>query len=79
MADTLYLLIITNRKDKVKEKKKKRKGKTQGNKRRRNREKTYSCTFTPWSYTTWGIQPLSKQKVVGLLLIGIKRFDLRQR
>jgi len=52
VADTLYLLIITNRKDKVKEKKKKRKREIQGNKRRRNREKTYSCTFTPWSYPT---------------------------
>jgi len=50
MADTLYLLIITNRKDEVKEKKEKDREKTQGNEekyqRRRNIGETYSCTFT---------------------------------
>jgi len=50
MADTLYLLIITNRKDEVKEKKEKDEEKTQGNEekyqRRRNIGETYSCIFT---------------------------------
>ena len=50
MADTLYLLIITNRKDEVKEKKEKDEEKTQGNEekyqKRRNIGETYSCIFT---------------------------------
>jgi len=50
MADTLYLLIITNRKDEVKEKREKDEEKTQGNEekyqRRRNIRETYSCAFT---------------------------------
>jgi len=59
MADTLYLLIITNREEIRRRKEIREEGTKEG---------TNSCAFAPWSCAKWDIQPLSKQKVVGLLL-----------
>jgi len=59
MADTLYLLIITNREEIRRRKEMREEG---------TKEETYSCAFAPWSCATWDVQPLSKQKAVGLSL-----------